>query len=133
MTSFIKTLFVATIFTILCVANTPVSFAQDETAEQATAGFMEGLEDFPLMEGLIQLKDETLAFDSEKGRIVELYADSQSSNKTQIIKFYKETLPQLGWKQKDKDGLSFEREGESLNIEFSSPKPPLVVKFSVQD
>ena len=105
MTSFIKTLFVATIFTILCVANTPVSFAQDETAEQATAGFMEGLEDFPLMEGLIQLKDETLAFDSEKGRIVELYADSQSSNKTQIIKFYKETLPQLGWKQKDRNNF----------------------------
>jgi hypothetical protein len=50
-----------------------------------------------------------------------------------VIKFYKETLPQMGWQKKNenKDKILFERDGESLEITKESIKP-LILRLIVK-
>ncbi|SOE00278.1 hypothetical protein [Caenispirillum bisanense] len=93
--------------------------------------FVDGFEDLPLMPGLQQSTDSTTLFDSPYGRIVEAYA-SGPTTPAQVLDFYAETLPQLGWTRSA--NAEFRREGETLHIAF--PRPPggasgLVVRFEV--
>ncbi len=72
------------------------------------------------MDGLTEQADSGVVFDKPDGRIVERYASGPLTTDS-VVAFYKETLPQLGWQAKpDKraNHLAFEREGESLDIEF---------------
>lgn len=101
--------------------------------ERASAGdaFLVGLEDVPLMPGLVQLADQGSIFDAPAGRIAELYAAGQVA-RDDVRGFYAHTLPQLGWHA---DGVDrFVRDGEMLRLEFpASPKGSgarqLIVRF----
>ena len=65
--------------------------------------------------------------------LVERYASGPLTLDS-VKAFYSQTLPQLGWQAKpDKraNHLAFEREGESLDIEFKKVDSELVVRFSV--
>jgi hypothetical protein len=76
--------------------------------------FFSSIPDMPLMDGLTELTDQTVVFDKPEGRIVESVAliDGQASDS--VLKFYGETLPQLGWTRIA--DLSFRRENEILTI-----------------
>ncbi|MGD9742033.1 MAG: hypothetical protein AB7V53_05285 [Dongiaceae bacterium] len=102
--------------------------AQSETGEAASPRFVAGLEDLPLMPGLNELTGSGFAFDSATGRIVEAYATGDLAQQ-QVLDFYAETLPQLGWEQASPRG--FKREGERLSIEFVKGGNPLTVRFSL--
>ncbi len=104
--------------------------AQSETTQSETANqrFVAGLEDLPLMPGLNELTGSGFAFDSATGRIVEAYATGDLAQQ-QVLDFYAETLPQLGWEQASPRG--FKREGERLSIEFVKGGNPLTVRFSL--
>ena len=102
--------------------------AQSETGEAANPRFVAGLEDLPLMPGLNELTGSGFAFDSATGRIVEAYATGDLDQQ-QVLDFYAETLPQLGWEQASPRG--FKREGERLSIEFVKGGNPLTVRFSL--
>jgi hypothetical protein len=104
--------------------------AQSETtqSEAANPRFVAGLEDLPLMPGLNELTGSGFAFDSATGRIVEAYATGDLDQQ-QVLDFYAETLPQLGWEQASPRG--FKREGERLSIEFVKGGNPLTVRFSL--
>lgn len=102
-------------------------------AARASAGdrFLVGLEDVPLMPGLIQLADQGSIFDAPAGRIAELYAAGQVARE-EVRGFYAHTLPQLGWHADGAD--RFVRDGEMLRLEFpTSPKGvgtrQLIVRF----
>jgi len=77
-------------------------------------GFVSGIEDLPLMQGLEEA-ESGMVFDSPAGRIVEAVAVGRVSRED-ILDFYTETLPQLGWTPAG-DGV-FRREGEVLRVEF---------------
>jgi len=81
-------------------------------AAQAEA-FLAGLEDIPLMEGLVSNADEGVIFDTPEGRIAEATASGTIKGQD-ILEFYRTTLPQLGWMPDSKD--RFKREQETLSL-----------------
>lgn len=96
----------------------------------AAAGFVPGIEDLPLMPALSADADSEMVFDTPAGRIVQASATGTASREA-VLKFYRETLPQLGWAPSG-TGI-FTRESEELRIEFAGGAPdPLTVKFSLK-
>ncbi len=92
------------------------------------AAFVEGLEDFPIPDGLEQIENANLNFGNEDIRLVEAYMTSNLLNFEQIKKFYKETLPQLGWKLNKESAkeIIFERRNENVTIAKESANPLVV-------
>lgn len=97
-------------------------------AAEDAPGFVAGLEDLPLMPGLSELTGSGFAFDTADGRIVEAYATGEVAE-DEVLRFYAETLPQLGWEQASPRG--FRREGERLSIDFVAGARPITVHFSL--
>ena len=99
----------------------------------ANASFVEGLEDVPLPENVTQIENGSLSFDNEEIRFFESYLSAEKQKFDNIIKFYNETLPQMGWQKKksNKQKLLFERDGESLEITKESDKP-LILRLVVK-
>ena len=100
---------------------------------QAKAAFVEGLEDIPLAEGLSLTENGSLSFGNEEIRLIERLLTSQTKNFQDVKKFYIETLPQMGWQEKEnlENKISFEREGEVLEFNMESGKP-LIVRLTVK-
>lgn len=94
----------------------------------ATAAFVEGLEDFPIPDGLEQIENAGLNFGNEDIRLVETYMKSASMRFAEVVDFYQTTLPQLGWKiiKKHSDRIVFERESEIAEIKRESTNPLIV-------
>lgn len=88
-------------------------------AAWAGDAFFEGIDDLPLMPGLSERAAERATFDTPSGRIVALGAEGAVSRGA-VLRFYRETLPQLGWRPLAGD--AFTRNGEKLQIEF--PRRP---------
>lgn len=76
------------------------------------AGYVEGIDDLPLMPGLAQ--GEATVFDQAEGRIVESAA-SGAADPAAVRKFYSDSLPQLGWTA---TGDRWTRDGESLSLDI---------------
>lgn len=99
----------------------------------AGAAFIEGLEDVPLLSGMKQVQKDNISFGNEQSRLVEAYLTSSKIGFAKVEKFYKETLPQLGWTYQGKrdDTLTFYRDGEAIDIARESINP-LVVRITVK-
>ena len=99
----------------------------------ARASFVEGLEDIPLPENVTQIENGSLSFDNEEIRFFESYLSAEKQNFGNIVKFYNDTLPQMGWQKKssNKQKILFERDGESLEITMESTKP-LILRLVVK-
>lgn len=87
--------------------------AQDEQA------FLSILPDVPLIEGLSEIENESLAFDKPEGRIVMIEAQGNVQTNT-ILGFYEQVLPELGWTQEAYD--TYTRGDEVLKITALSPE-----------
>lgn len=99
----------------------------------SAANFIEGLEDVPVMEGLRQIPNDNITFGNEESRLVEAILTSRSANFAKVEKFYKDTLPELGWRCKSESDTTivFQREGESLEMVRESAKP-LKIRITVK-
>jgi hypothetical protein len=86
--------------------------------------FLHGFEAIPIMQNMEQISNRDVFFDTPSGRIIETYTTTDQIGKNEIKKFYKATLPELGWKidQTYSNNLSFIREDEKLSIEIISDK-----------
>ena len=84
----------------------------------AQTQFMSSVEDLPVMPGLTEDAASGVVFDSPAGRIVEAYASGLVAQ-GEVVEFYAETLPQLGWYREGE--VMFVREGEVLALEFVAP------------
>ena len=96
--------------------------------------FIDGIEDVPLMNGLVQKNEDTISFGNEEARFVEVYLISPKFGFKKIEKFYKESLPQLGWiyQGTEDDTIIFYREGEVLSIHKENNKP-LKIRITVKN
>lgn len=83
----------------------------------ADTAFVTGVEDLPLMPGLTEVEGAATVFDAPQGRIVETYAAGDVTA-DEIVAFYGQTLPQLGWRASS--ATEFERAGERLTLEITS-------------
>lgn len=97
------------------------------------AGFIEGLEDVPVLEGMTQIPSDSISFGNEESRLVEAVLTSNKVGFKKVEKFYQDTLPQMGWTYQGKrdNTLIFEREGEVIEISRESIKP-LMVRITVK-
>lgn len=115
-------LFSVVLFLFLTTAAAPVK-----------AVFVEGLEDIPIPDGLHQIENGNLNFGNEEIRLIEVYLTSKHLSFGNVIVFYKETLPQMGWLSKKRafDRMTFDRDGETLEIAKESENP-LVIRLTVK-
>ena len=99
----------------------------------ADAAFIEGMSDIPLMEGTKQVHNASISFGNDQSRFDEAYISAKRIDFEKIAEFYKETLPQLGWKfvKTQDNALSFERESEVLDIAMEK-RTPLLVRFTLK-
>lgn len=88
--------------------------------------FVSGIDDLPLMAGLRETEGSALVFDSPAGRIVEAEAAGAVS-RDEVVRFYRATLPELGWKPEG--DTAFSRQRESLRLEITGGAGALAVKF----
>ena len=63
----------------------------------AVTRFLTGSEDVPLMDGLAEVPDTRIIFDTPGGRIVDVDTAGPVSA-DDVARFYSESLPALGWK-----------------------------------
>jgi hypothetical protein len=80
----------------------------------ALAAFFAAVEDMPIMPGLAEPPGASTVFDKPEGRIVQLIAAGRV-DRDHVLKFYADTLPQLGWRRAA-DG-NWRREAELLRLE----------------
>ena len=97
-----------------------------QTPRAQEASYLVQLPDLPLMPGLTEIEDAGIAFDKPDGRIVEAYAGGPVEARA-VRAFYRETLPQLGWRLAGAD--VFAREGERLRLEFLAASEGLTLRF----
>src|SRR5215470_7695298 len=109
---------------------TAIASAAGAFASAAVAGdvFLSRLEDMPLAPGLSEDAAAGLSFDSASGRIVEAYARGNLTE-DQVLHFYQETLPQLGWTA---EGVrQYRRSGERLRLELVRSGQGITVHYSL--
>ncbi|MEP0707841.1 MAG: hypothetical protein ABJL17_14520 [Parvibaculum sp.] len=100
-------------------------------------GFLDAVEDMPLMEGLAETGDGGIVFDKPAGRIVRSVAEGDVAPSA-VRAFYIETLPQLGWTRAAEyeligELLLFRREGEQLEIQIVPvSQSHTEVRFSIE-
>ena len=95
----------------------------------STEKFITGFSDLPIMPGMQELPDANISFDTASGRIVEAFAKTEQ-NVEKILSFYKNVLPQLGWRVK-KDTM-FVRDTEILNLDLRKERDSVIVQFSLK-
>ncbi len=81
------------IYIVLLLGTALPVFTQD-----SDSAFIEGFGDVPLMKGLTELSEERVIFDTEAGTIAETILKGKHRSEI-ILKFYSESLIQLGWKK----------------------------------
>ena len=59
--------------------------------------FLSSIPELPLPAGVVENYEDAAMFDAPNGRIVEVELSLQDANATNIISYYQDTLPSLGW------------------------------------
>jgi hypothetical protein len=106
----------------LCLAALPAGVG-------AESAFVAGIRDLPLMDGLARVNDAGVQFDKPAGRIVEAFAEGRVPA-PRVRRFYRRTLPQLGWERVDRD--TYAREGEVLELDYFAGDGPLTVRYTLR-
>ena len=111
------------VFVIICLFYYNTAYTQ---------GFLDCIEDIPLMNELVEKKDSCFYFDSNEGRVANVEVEG-NLDKNDILDFYRNILPQLGWKINDdrsyENILKFSRENELLNIMIHENNQKILVTF----
>jgi len=114
-----------------------VALPGDLRAEARASGYLDAVEDMPLMDGLHETGDGGVVFDKPNGRIIRSVATGKVTQDS-VRRFYADTLPQLGWVRQKKlelirNLLVFRREGERLEIQTVSGTAGVTeVRFSIE-
>ena len=112
------------------VALTLLPQAVSAQSPSGAGAFVTGMEDVPLMSDLQDVPDAAVIFDKPAGRLIEAYAEGNVESAA-VMKFYRETLPQLGWSIEAAKGASgvFFRERERLEIHVLEGTDRRTVRF----
>ncbi|PZP57399.1 MAG: hypothetical protein DI586_00475 [Micavibrio aeruginosavorus] len=104
-------------------------------AMPAKAGtrYLASMPDIPLMAQMNEIKDSRVVFDKAEGRIVEEVVKSANISAAEVLKFYHETLPALGWTSQGMSGslARFSRNGEQLIVNLEKLQAEGLVSFAV--
>lgn len=86
--------------------------------------FVDGMEGVPLPQGAKTLPSEDFSFGNDDTQLVEVYFQTSQSF-DYILRFYRESMPQLGWTKKSESPqkIIFERGAEELTVALESAQP----------
>lgn len=108
-----------------------IGFLTASAYSNGSARFFESLYDVPIMPGLEEMPDYALVFDKPEGRVAEAAAYSDGGlPPSEILKFYKTSLQELGWTQKAP--AVYVREGEKLTISSKTQGGQNMVLFLLE-
>ncbi len=112
--------FIGVFFLLINMIITPV-IAKDS--------FLTNTSDIPLIKGMKISTTEQMDFDTPTGQVLSL--DGFIKNKTgdEVLLFYDNILPQMGWKKIEKG--SFVRQNDTLNIVILKNKKPAKIRFEI--
>ena len=96
---------------------------------QEAGRYFTALPDLPIMPALREVPEAGVSFDKPEGRIVEVYAEGLAGP-DEVLRFYHQTLPQLGWQASGPK--SFRREGEVLALDLESDGDRLTLRCSLR-
>ena len=96
--------------------------------EKLSPDFVAGFEDLPLAPGVENLSGSQTVFDSSGGRVIDARAFGPVSALS-VRRFYRASLPQLGWRIVS--GERFVREGEILTIDVEEDPPGVQLRFTL--
>ncbi len=99
------------------------------TAVMAQEAFMPGTQDIPLMDGLRVDVSDDMNFDTPEGQVITFDAQSKRKTGTQIIDYYRDTLPRMGWTETETN--HFVREKDSITLTVIRGRKPGVVRFEI--
>lgn len=91
-------------------------------------GFVDGIEDLPLMPGLVAVPEASGSFEALVGRIVVAFAEGAVPMQD-VRTFYDATLPQLGWRRLPNGHWA--RADEELSLDAVVERGGLVVRFEL--
>lgn len=114
--------------TLLWALTALVSVACTASAQEA-GRYFSALPDLPVMPALEEVTEAGVSFDKPEGRIVEVYAEGLAGP-DEVLRFYHQTLPQLGWQAAGPK--SFRREGEVLALDLTSDGDRLTLRCSLR-
>lgn len=99
----------------------------------AQTRYLVSLPDIPLMPQMMELKDSGVVFDKAEGRIIEETVKASNVSREQVLKFYNETLPALGWVKVNRPNSlgRFSRNGEQLVVNLEKLGSEGLVSFAV--
>ena len=115
--------------TVLLLAGLLALAAPGPGLAQPSDGYVADVADLPLMDGLEEVSEAGMAFDKPSGRIVEAYAHGAVATAA-VRRFYRRTLPQLGWQRLGPN--RFAREDEELEIDYLGDDGDLTVRYTLQ-
>ena len=84
--------------------------------------FLECIQDVPITNKIIEIKESCFVFDSDTGKIMSVEAESLSSN-IEVLNFYKTILLQFDWdikSEKNSQTIVFIRDNEILKINITN-------------
>lgn len=93
-----------------------------------TISYLPGTEDIPLIEGVVEIENPTL-FDSPQGKVV-ISKVVTSLEKKDVKSFYKEVLPNLGWREISENKYKRETQLLKINIEDLHNKTVIVFELT---
>jgi len=114
---------------LLLAAGLVLSAAPARASGAAPAAYVADIADLPLMAELSEVPDAGVVFDKPSGRIVEAFAHGRVEA-ARVRRFYRDTLPQLGWERTGRD--TFAREEEVLRIDYLGKDGDLTVRYTLQ-
>ncbi len=112
----IKKSFIHLFALVLMLAAAPAIVIS--TASPAQAGnFSAAVDDLPIMQGMTELTNKIVVFDTPAGRLVETTMITQVQTR-QILTYYNQALTSLGWKAQNHSLRGYIRKNEVLMIEI---------------
>ena len=117
---------------MLCIIAAGDACAQPKKTIQNSqeTKFFTNLPDIPLMEGVTETPEKTIYFDKPEGRIIVSYAQIGMRSPAQIGSYYKQILPEFGWKVRS-DGV-YQRGREFLELSFEKQKNHQFLKITLK-
>lgn len=103
------------------------------TNVRAGTQYLSSLPDVPLMLQMSEIRDTDVTFDKAEGRIVQEAVRASNLSASQVVKFYNETLPALGWTRLSATANTsrFSRNGEQLIVNVEKLATEGLVGFAV--
>lgn len=95
---------------------------------QAGDFFVEEMQDVPLPMGAQKQPANDFEFGNDDTQLIEVYYVMTPLKFEEVKQFYRESMPQLGWKKQSESGkeMVFERGSEELTVAQESSEPLLV-------